>query len=226
MKTHPIDFILSTFALGLAVGAGLVALFALRLAGTPTLLGPSQVALDVSVFLLVFGIACGIGCRMITRLGLLPPGQYDMSSRVFTVWKLFNVLFEFGRGALLPFTTVIARPLVARLFGTNLGRDVALAGRLFDPQMISIGNEVVIGHGSVLTAHTIVSGRITLSAIEIGDGSTVGVNAVVMAGVIIGAGSIITPCSVVAPNTRIPPGELWGGVPAVHIRSLTRPAAH
>ncbi len=224
MKTYPIDFVLSMIALTLVAGVALVALWALRLLGTPVLLGPSQGALDVFAFLFVFGVACGIGCRLITRLGFLPPGQYGMDSRVFTAWKLFNVLFEFGRGALLPFTTVIARPLVASLFGTRVGRDVAIAGRLFDPQMVSIGDEVVIGHGSVLTAHTIVSGRITLSPIKVGDGATVGVNAVVMAGVTIGAGSIVTPCSVVMPNTRIPPGELWGGAPAVHIKSLTRSA--
>lgn len=222
MKTYPIDFFLSMIALTVVAGVALGALSALRLAGTPELLGPTQAALDVFAFLFVFGVACGIGCRLISRLGFLPAGQYDMDSRVFTAWKLFNVLFEFGRGALLPFTTVIARPLVARLFGTQLGRDVAIAGRLFDPQLIRLGNEVVVGHGSALTAHTIISGRITLSPIEVGDGATIGVNAVVMAGVTIGAGSIVTPCSVVMPNTRIPAGELWGGAPAAHIKSLTR----
>jgi len=220
VKTSAIDFVLSAVALGLAVGLSIFAIVLLRSFGTPQLLGTGQVALDVLAFLFMFGLSCGFGCQLMARLGFLPAGQYDMNSRVFTAWKLFNVLFEFGRGALLPFTTVIARPLVARLFGTRLGKDVALAGRLFDPQLIRLGNEVIVGHGSVLTAHTIISGRITLSPIEVGDGATIGVNAVVMAGANIGAGSIVTPCSVVQPNTRIPPGELWGGAPAERIKSL------
>nr|WP_243748635.1 DapH/DapD/GlmU-related protein [Pseudomaricurvus alcaniphilus] len=139
---------------------------------------------------------------------------------MFTWWKLFTVIYEFGRGALLPFTTVFAKPLVAKLFGASVGKDIALGGHLVDPQLISIGDEAIIGQGSVVTAHTITSGKLILSPVFIHRNATVGVNAVVMSGVSIGEGSVVTAGSVVPPDTKIPAMELWGGMPAKKIKSL------
>jgi acetyltransferase-like isoleucine patch superfamily enzyme len=124
------------------------------------------------------------------------------------------VIYEFGRGALLPFTTVFAKPLVAKLFGTQIGKDIALGGHLVDPEFISIGDEAIIGQDSVITAHTITSGYLILDPVIIGTKATVGVNVVVMSGVKVGEGAILAAGAVVPPNTEIPPGELWGGIPA------------
>jgi acetyltransferase-like isoleucine patch superfamily enzyme len=130
------------------------------------------------------------------------------------------VVYEFGRGALLPFTTVFAKPLVAKLFGAKIGKDIALAGHLVDPEFITIGDEAIVGQGSVVTAHAITSGYLVLAPVNIGARATIGVNAVVMSGVEVGEGSVVTAGAVVPPDTKIPPGELWGGVPARKIKDL------
>ena len=148
-------------------------------------------------------------------------GAYTMNDNFFTYWKLYTVIYEFGRGALLPFTTVFSKPLIAILFGAKIGQDVALGGHLVDPQLINIGNKTIIGQNSVITAHTINSGSIILKPVFIGSKVTVGVHSVIMSGVKVGEGAIITAGSVVPPNTRIPAYELWGGIPIKKIKKLT-----
>lgn len=223
MKTQPLDFILGTLLLGALALLGW-AVTALLVPLTQGALGAYHVVADALLFLLVFGLLAGVACRTLLALKPLVPGRHDMDDALFTWWKLFTVTYEFGRGALLPFTTVFARPLVASLFGARIGKDIALGGHLVDPELISIGTEAIIGQGSVVSAHTITSGYLILAPVTIGPRATVGVNAVVMSGVTIGEGSVLTGGSVVPPDTDIPPFELWGGSPATRIKSLATDA--
>ncbi|MBN2072035.1 MAG: gamma carbonic anhydrase family protein [Candidatus Krumholzibacteriota bacterium] len=64
-----------------------------------------------------------------------------------------------------------------------------------------IGDNVTVGHGAVL------------HSCMIGNGSLIGMGAVVLDGAEIGEGSIIAANSVVLENTVIPPGSLVAGVP-------------
>lgn len=220
MKTEPFDFLLSAIVLallaGLATGAAALGAWGF----TRSTLGAYHVLADALLFLLVFGLASAICCRLIVSAGLLRPGRYPMGDPLFRWWKLFTVVYEFGRGALLPFTTVFAKPLVAKLFGAGIGRDIALGGRLVDPQFITIGDEAIVGQDSVITAHTITSGTLILDPVEIGARATVGVNVVVMSGVRVGEGAIIAAGAVVSPGTLIPAGELWGGIPARKLKDV------
>ena len=219
MKTEPLDFVLSTLVLTLLM---VLAFFMVALIGgyTAALSGAYHVVLDLLLLLLFFGLLCALFNRLLLHFRPFNPGTYSMDEALFTRWKLFTVVYEFGKGALLPFTTVFARPLIVKLFGANIGSDIALGGRLVDPELITIGNEAVIGQDSVLTAHAIISGAIILDEVRVGDRATVGVNVVVMPGVDIGAGSIVAAGAVVAPNTRIPAGELWAGIPARKIKDV------
>lgn len=220
MKTTPLDYLLSAIALSLYVTIALiVAGLTARHLSMPYL-GDYHVIADLLVFLLVFGMASVAGCRIIMALGLIDLGDYSMEDRTFAWWKLFTVSYEFGRGALLPFTILFFRPVVAKLFGAKIGSDIALGGHLVDPQFVTIGCEAIIGQDSVITAHVITSGRIRLAAVTISDGATVGVNSVIMAGTSLGKNAVVAAGSVVPPDTTIPPGELWGGIPAKKIKSV------
>lgn len=218
MKTEALDYLLSGLVIALlaAIASGIAAVGAWGV--TRQALGDYHVVADVLIFLLVFGLGAAACCRLLVAAGLLRPGTYSMGDPLFRWWKLFTVVYEFGRGALLPFTTVFAKPLVAKLFGANIGSDIALGGHLVDPQFITIGDQAVIGQDSVITAHTITSGTLVLDPVVIGSRATVGVNAVLMSGVQVGAGAVIAASAVVPPNTVIPPGELWGGVPARRLK--------
>lgn len=223
MKTEALDYVLASIALTLLVviAGGLAAMCALGL--TITWLGPYHVMADIMLFLLFFGLTAAAFCRFLVMTSLLRPGSYSMDDAAFRWWKLFTVVYEFGRGALLPYTTVFAKPLIAKLFGARIGRDIALGGHLVDPQFISISDEAIIGHNSVITAHTITSGTLILKPVKIAARATVGVHAIIMSGVEIGEGAIITPGAVVRPDTIIPPGEMWGGVPAKRLKYAASP---
>ncbi len=69
-----------------------------------------------------------------------------------------------------------------------------------------LGNNVSLGHGAVVHAATI------------HDGALIGMNAVVLDHAEVGRGSIVAAGAVVVGGTKIPDGEIWGGIPARFIK--------
>lgn len=220
MKTEPLDFLLATLVMVLlgAIALGIAAAGSVGV--SRPWLGAYHVLFDLLVFLIAYGSLSAVLCRTLLRAGLVRPGDFPMDDPAFRWWKLYTVTYEFGRGALLPVTTVFAKPLVAKMFGARIGGDIALGGHLVDPQFITIDAQAIVGQGSVITAHTITSGRLVLAPVRIGARATIGVNAVVMSGAEIGDGAVLTAGAVVPPGTRIPANELWGGVPARRLKQL------
>lgn len=74
---------------------------------------------------------------------------------------------------------------------------------------VVVGARVSIGHNAVV------------HGCEIGDGSLVGMGAVVLSGAVVGAGCLIAGGAVVLGGARIPDGSLVAGVPAAVRRELT-----
>jgi serine acetyltransferase len=221
MKTNVFDFVRSI--------AVVLAVFALSFFLTSTLvaplvshhLGDYRIIADALVFLLLYGVISAVLMRLILAIKPFVPGEYSMDDSQFTMWKLYSIVYSFGRGALVPFTTVFTKPLIPKLFGAKLGERVALAGIIADAPMVSVGERSILGHNSSILGHTIVSGRIILGRVKIGKGVTVGVNSVIWPNVDIGDGAIVTAGSVVKMGTNIPANELWGGCPARKIKDVT-----
>ncbi len=96
------------------------------------------------------------------------------------------------------------------------------------------GGTIQIGEGSVLSQHTVavaanhqITGQAaylhskwdeTRTGVTVGKNVWVGANCVLLPGTMIGDDAVIAAGSVV--RGTIPPGELWGGVPASKIRVL------
>ncbi|MBT9405047.1 gamma carbonic anhydrase family protein, partial [Salmonella enterica subsp. enterica serovar Typhimurium] len=74
---------------------------------------------------------------------------------------------------------------------------------------VLVGSRVSIGHNAVVHGCTI------------GDGSLIGMGAVVLSGAVIGDGCLIAGGPVVLGGTAVPPGSLVAGVPAKALRSLS-----
>ncbi len=72
-----------------------------------------------------------------------------------------------------------------------------------------IGNNVTIGHNALL------------HACKIGDGSLIGIGAIVLDGAEVGEGTIVGSGAIVTPRTKIPPFTMALGVPAKVVRNLT-----
>ena len=72
-----------------------------------------------------------------------------------------------------------------------------------------IGDDVTIGHATVLHACTLE------------DGCFVGMSTTVMDGAVVESGAMVAAGALVTPGKRVPSGELWGGAPARRMRDLT-----
>lgn len=107
--------------------------------------------------------------------------------------------------------------------GTKIGTGFWMGDKCqFDwsfPQLIKIGNNVTLSHNVDIICHDASLqkhlGVTKLGTVEIGDNVFVGAHTILLPGTVIGRNSIIAAGSVV--SSRIPSGEIWGGVPAIKI---------
>ncbi len=106
-----------------------------------------------------------------------------------------------------------------RLLGAKIGRRVMINTTDFsDWDLIEIGDDVVIGAGALVICHVVEMGKLKLMPVKIGHGCSVGRNTVIFPGCTIGDGSVVGAVSLLTKARTIPPGEIWGGAPAVYIR--------
>lgn len=150
-----------------------------------------------------------------TRLNLRPwRGPYYSLDAIR--WYLHNGLTYGVRYTFLEFVTPTPfNILFYRMMGMKIGHTVTINTTFIsDPSMIEMGDKVTIGGSVTLVAHYGQGGYLVLAPLKIGNGVTIGLKATIMGGVTIGDGAKILPNSVVMPKTNIPPGEIWGGVPA------------
>lgn len=74
---------------------------------------------------------------------------------------------------------------------------------------LTIGDRVTIGHGAIVHACTI------------GNDVRIGMGAIILDGAIVESGAQVGAGAVVSPGKRVLSGELWLGVPARRVRTLT-----
>ncbi|MGB9847007.1 MAG: acyltransferase [Desulfotomaculales bacterium] len=120
----------------------------------------------------------------------------------------------------LPFLPV--KNFLYRLIGMRVGKNVsvgllAVVDVLF-PQLISIGDNSIIGYNVTLLSHEFRVREFCTGRVEIGPDVLIGANTTVLPGVVIGAGAQVGAGSLV--NRDIPPGVLAAGVPARVIRKI------
>ena len=135
-------------------------------------------------------------------------------------WFIHNGLTYLARYTFLEFVTPSPFNLLFyKMMGMKLGQHVVNNSTcISDPSLIEIGDKVTIGGSATLLAHYGQGGLLVIAPVKIGSRCTIGIKATIMGGVEIGEGAKILPHSVVLPNTRIPSGEIWGGVPAHKIQ--------
>lgn len=111
----------------------------------------------------------------------------------------------------------------------HMGHLSMIGGILNDPDLTFVSRGVIVGEGCQLVAHTISrlpDGKIIFhtAPIRLGRYVTVGGGTRIEMGVTIGAGSLVEARSHVLQFTEIPPGEVWGGAPAVFRRKRNETA--
>lgn len=101
--------------------------------------------------------------------------------------------------------------------GNNVSVGLAVVFDVFYPNLISIGDNTVIGYNTTVLAHEFLVKDWRIGRVEIGRDVMIGANSTVLAGVTIGDGASVSAMSLV--NSHVPPGALVGGVPARVLRS-------
>lgn len=99
--------------------------------------------------------------------------------------------------------------------GARIGRHVWINSlQVGDDCLLDFGDNVVIGAGVHLSAHTVENGRVLLAPVTLGRGTTVGVGAHVGIGVETGEGTQVGAMSVVPKHAKLEPHTTYVGIPA------------
>lgn len=151
---------------------------------------------------------------------ILPHSRDEFYYHVFHLPFLFFWLYPPAFSGLMPIPTT---RLFYKLFGAHIGEN-SYPNRctLFDPHLVTIGENVILGHQSMVIPHIIETGRLAHHPVKIGNNVTIGVNAVILAGTTIGDGAIVGAGSVVPKFSQIKTGEIWAGSPARPIPSTKK----
>lgn len=154
--------------------------------------------------------------RWITFCPGTPVGSYDYLSWPGWRWASYNALTLFLRFAFVNWVRLTPfLPLYHRLMGMRIGARVQInTAVVADQNLISIGDDTVIGGDVTLVAHVAERGRLYAAPVVIGRRVTVGLMAVIFPGCVIGDGATIAAGSVLSKGTKVGPGEIWSGVPA------------
>lgn len=143
------------------------------------------------------------------------------------------LLTKYGREALfsgLPLISILRNiPAVQRFIFRGYAASVHLGwvslvwGRLYDPDLTEIDDYAIVGGRSTISAHNFTiepDGRLVYvsAPVRIGKHAVIGGESRVGMGVEIGDYAVVEPGSNVPAFTTIPPGEVWGGSPAVFLR--------
>ena len=119
------------------------------------------------------------------------------------------------------------RKVFYQLLGARMGKGIiSIGGRLGDPSLITVEENVIIGDEALLLPHAIgvdeTGDVLILGKIEVKQGAIIGARATIMPGVTIGEHSMVKAMSLVAMNTKIPPNEVWAGIPARKVRDIPK----
>ncbi|MCK4810098.1 MAG: hypothetical protein KAS99_04085 [Candidatus Omnitrophica bacterium] len=113
-----------------------------------------------------------------------------------------------------------------KLFGAKVGKNFVLRGKVCNPELLEIGNNVLIGNSSFITAHLKDGVRLIFKKIKIGHNCTIGVKSILFPGVEIGDNSIIGAYSLLPKDMKIPPNQVWAGIPAKKIKDIEIKHSH
>lgn len=162
------------------------------------------------------------GKRRITR-HRVPPGRNSMRY----CWQLVHplrVVFNFLIIVLcryLPWMdlkNILYRSCLGMKVGCRVSVGLMAMMDIFFPQLISIGDNSVIGYNTTILCHEFLVDEYRIGPVVIGANVMVGANTTILPGVVIGDGAIIGAGSLV--NRDIPPGVLAAGVPARVVKVL------
>lgn len=190
------------------------------------ILSPLYLFLTYCFTVLFFGV---IHSQLVVRLTLpyrVKPGKYPHHSAMGRlvavritadgIFKSMLKVFTF-----IPFIWgVFLFPYGLRLYGLKCGKNVHIATRTYieTAGLVEIGDNSFIGYNSVVTGHANEDRSIVVDPTKIGKNCLVGTYSIVACGCELGDGSTLGGMSGLLKGQKIPPKEIWIGIPAKFLR--------
>lgn len=150
--------------------------------------------------------------------GVIAEGSKEEFS--YQVYLLFY-LFLFNSLINIKILPVALMRLVYIMLGAKLGDNSFCNGVILDPPFTFVGNNTLMGQDCLIYAHAIEGRNLSYAVIKIGNNVTIGAKAVIMPGVRIGDGAIVGACALVSKGTIIGKKEVWVGIPAKKIKTIS-----
>ena len=188
----------------------------------PKAQGPTQwlAALGASVILGAAGflLVVVLLVRLLTW-GWDGSGQLPLGSKAAARWGLAMMVWMVFRKSpvkSLVHSFGVLRHVVYAATGGQLhwSAVVGLGVDITDPWATRVGPGATLGDYCILNAHEISGGVANCEPIFIGPNVTVGHHASISPGVFVEQEAIVGSGALVTKNTKIPAGEVWGGMPA------------
>lgn len=171
---------------------------------------------------LVVGFLFGVILARVFLVRSIEPGEFELSRRKAVPWiAADSFMHMYRRHPLHRYIDDFApiRYVFYRMMGAVVDRTFFFGPgtRILDPWLTEIGKNVMIGSYVTITAHAVEADTVTLAPVKVGDGALIGGEATLLPGVQVGECAVVAAGALVPKGTRIPPGEVWGGVPAKKI---------
>ncbi len=148
-----------------------------------------------------------------------PEGRYPVYSSKAIKWASYNALILMVRFTCMNFIKVTPFiNLFFRLMGMKIGKRVQINTPIIgDSNLITIGDDTVIGGDVTLTPHVVEGEILVVERIHIGSRVSVGLMSVVLPGCRIGDDATLAANTVLKKGSTVGPGEIWAGIPGQKI---------
>ncbi len=124
--------------------------------------------------------------------------------RKFALWILYSGPFPW-----------LKEGWMHRRFGAKIGKNCAIHDAFLSLEFVELGNNVILGLGTVVTSYWYEQERFIIGHVTIGNNAIVGSKAVILPLTTIGEDAVVDAESMIAPGTEIKAGVLMVGKPAV-----------
>lgn len=171
-----------------------------------------SLSMGMGLFLFAFTLIFIVPLVNLPFLPFVKPYRGPWFSLESIPWYIHNALTYLVRYTILELLTPSPLNLLFyKMMGMKVGKGVMInSSNISDPCMITLGDYVVIGGSAYLMAHYGMKGYLIIDKLEIGTGTTIGLNANIMGGVKIGKKATVAPNCVALPKTIIPDNGKFG----------------
>jgi acetyltransferase-like isoleucine patch superfamily enzyme len=184
--------------------------------------GSLWATLSIPFLYLVWGVSYCFLCVLYKVAIRYSPreGEWPLFSWPVVGWGTVGALTNFANHMfLVHFKGTAILNVWYRALGATIGHNVSINSvKLFEWNLLTIEDDVVLGGDCVVMGHALEGGRMRMRRVHLKRGAMVGGDAKVMPGCVLGERAVVGASSLLTKNTHVPDGQLWGGVPARFLR--------